>query len=592
MNDFRNETIYFIVVDRFFDGDPGNNVGKDRDFDATRTDPWRWWGGDLQGVLDQLDYIQSTGATAIWLTPLFDQIDGVLAIDGKHMAPYHGYWAKDFKRLDEHLVQSPTDVRLFAHSDTVFDRLVAAMHARGMKLVLDIVCNHSSPHLGGNRSELFDDGKPIATYDGANKGWYRHGGEVTDWNDLSQVQTRDLAGLADFNEESADYRRYIKEAMRMWLDKGVDAFRVDTVKHMPLWFWQEFTGDMLVHKPELFLVGEWFLGGCFDRESVEFANRSGMGILDFGWRNAVISALASGAPSGFREIAAVVELDHLFRDVNENVTFVDNHDVPRFLSISNDPARFRLATLLTLVARGIPCLYYGGEQGLHDDRNGGNDPYNRPMMPSFQPTALAAEYKTLADLRHRSPALQKAGMRTKHLGTEHWAFTRKYMNAVCLAAVNRSDEPVDLALTDVELPDGRYDELLGGASIEVIGGVTRVTVPPCGIVVYQHLGAQPAGPALVDLQVHGIRTLYGEQLFVCGNVPELGSWDPALAVPMEYVNAASWAVTVPFEASCGRELHYKFLVKQGAHVRREPGLGHHRTAPTAGRSIWRDAWRT
>ncbi|MCC7539667.1 MAG: cyclomaltodextrin glucanotransferase, partial [Deltaproteobacteria bacterium] len=392
MSDFRAETLYFIVVDRFCDGNPGNNIGKGDDYDATRTDWYKWWGGDLHGVLSRLDYLQSLGATAIWLTPLFDQMDGMAEIDGKRISAYHGYWAKDFKRIDEHFVEREEDVRLFTRDDTIFDRLVAEMHRRGMKLVLDVVCNHSSPSQAGGRGELYDDGVLVAHYDDRTAGrWYRRAAEVSDWSDLHQIQTRELAGLADFDEESWEYRRYIKGALRAWIDKGVDAFRVDTVKHMPLWFWQEFTGDMLVHRPELFMFGEWFQAGCWDADSVQFARWSGMSIIDFAWRNAVVNALAHRTERGFVELGAVIDRDDLFRDPSVLVTFVDNHDLPRFLSIANDAERFRQAVLLTMVARGIPCLYYGGEQLLHDDTHGGHDPYNRPWMSSWETTAFARD---------------------------------------------------------------------------------------------------------------------------------------------------------------------------------------------------------
>lgn len=593
MGDFRAETIYFIMVDRFHDGDPSNTLGKDGEYDETHSNWWLYWGGDLQGIIDKLDYIQSVGATAIWITPVFAQFEGVITAGGHRMAPYHGYWARDFKRLDDHLVHKPEEVRVFAHDDTVFDKLVQALHRRGMKLVLDIVCNHSSPHLGGGHGKLYDDGRLIANFDGDKGNWYHHEGGVEDWSDLEQVQSRDLSGLADFNEETYAYRVYIKDAMRGWLDKGVDAFRVDTVKHMPLWFWQEFTGDMEVHRPELFMFGEWFQGGCYDPDSVEFASKSGMSIIDFSWRTAVISALAEQSAGGFKEVAAVIDQDPLFRDASDLVTFVDNHDLPRFLSISNDPDRFRLALLLTMTARGIPCIYYGSEQLLHCDENGGNDPYNRPMMESFEQTPLSRDLAILAAARKQSQALQKGGMRTKHLDADCYAFTRKYMYAACLVVVNRADDPCELHLGMLELPDGRYEELLGGPQLRVADARAHLTVPARGIVVYSDPGRFPKGKVVVDLQLNGISTAFGENIRVCGDAAELGAWDVHQAVPMEYIDAGTWATTLIFDESADHDIHYKFILQKGDAFKREPGRGHHRRVPVAGAGtvIWRDDWR-
>lgn len=592
MRDFRAETIYFIVVDRFFDGNEANDFGKDRrDFDPTRKDPWKYWGGDLRGVLEKLDYVQKLGASSIWLTPVFEQIDQVLDIGGVGMTGYHGYWTKDFKRLDPHLVDHPDDVRVMAKSDTVFDELLAEMHRRGMRMVLDIVCNHSNPHVPGASCELYDDGVLLSRFDQDRGDWFHHVGEVRDWNDLENVQSSDLCGLADFNEESYAYRSYIKGAMKQWLTKGVDAFRVDTVKHMPIWFWQEFTGDMEVHDPNTFMFGEWFQGGCYDPASIDFANKSGMSILDFAWRNAVVSTLAHRSEGGFRELEAVVRRDHHFRDATDLVTFVDNHDIPRFLSISNDPERFRLALLLTMVARGVPCIYYGNEQHLHWDVNGGNDPYNRPMMRSFDETPLMGELAALAALRRRSPAVQRAGMRTRWLDEDRWVFSRPYRGSTVVVAINRADAPHACDLEHLELEDGLHADVLGGPSLAVEAGKARLVIGPRSIAVFEQTRPLPTGKAVVEIQVHGFRTQHGEQVFVCGDAPEVGSWDLAQAVPMEWIDENTWATTVAFDASAGRQLHYKFVVR-GAHgTQRETGRGHHRHVPAAGSDTWRDEWR-
>ena len=593
MADFRGETIYFIVIDRFCDGDPENNTGKDADYDPARRDWYKYWGGDLQGIIQKLDYIRGLGATAVWITPVFDQVDTLVPIGDEKMAPYHGYWAKDFKRLDEHLVDDPAEVRLFTRTDTAFDRLVAAMHERGMKLILDIVCNHSNPQSGGGRGELYDDGRLIASFDSDHGGWYRREGGVDDWNDLHQVQTRGLCGLADFNEETHGYRAYIKDAMKAWLDKGVDGFRIDTVKHMPLWFWQEFTGDMVTHRPDLFMFGEWFQGGCFDPASVEFAGKAGMSIIDFAWRNAAVAALAHGSKRGFCDIDEVLAKDAVFRDPSVLVTFVDNHDVPRFLSLSDDADRFRLAVLLMMVSRGIPCLYYGGEQLLHCDTNGGNDPYNRPWMSSFAENAFTRDVARLAELRRGSSAIQRAGTRTKWVSPDHYVFTRAFLGETCAVAANRTDAAVALDVANLELPDGTYADVLGGPDLVVQGGGARVAIPARGLVVYHHPGPPaPDARATVELSVHGIRTEPGEDLFVCGDAPELGGWDIEKAIAMEYVNAASWATTLPFTASAGKDLHYKVVVRRDARFRRAPGLGHRRRGPDAGEVSWRDTWHT
>ena len=143
--DFRAETLYFIVTDRFADGDPDNNLGDNPACsDPSRQNWLRYWGGDLQGILDKLDYLKALGISSIWITPIFDQIDAIADDEGRFAAPYHGYWAKDFKRIDEHLLPKDEWRRPFGDRSTVFDRLLAEAHARDIRVLLDVVCNHTS----------------------------------------------------------------------------------------------------------------------------------------------------------------------------------------------------------------------------------------------------------------------------------------------------------------------------------------------------------------------------------------------------------------------------------------------------------------
>ena len=144
----RGETIYFAVVDRFNEGKKDRG-GKETELDdPTRTDWLKYWGGDLQGILDKVDYLKELGVTALWLTPLFEQVEG--AAGGS--APIHGYWTRDFKRVNARWVNNPEEVRLFA-SDTVLDKLIDELHKRNMKFILDIVCNHSSPSDDGGQGQ-------------------------------------------------------------------------------------------------------------------------------------------------------------------------------------------------------------------------------------------------------------------------------------------------------------------------------------------------------------------------------------------------------------------------------------------------------
>lgn len=591
MREFRDRTIYFILTDRFNDGDPDNDIGKnDELFDPEKKNWYKYWGGDLQGIIKKLDYLNGMGISSIWITPVFDQIDYTISEEGHIMTGYHGYWAKDFKRIDEHLVEKDEDTRVFLSDNTIFDRLVREMHALDMGVVLDVVCNHSNPHLAGGRGELYDDGVLIADYRDDRQGWYHHYGNVQNWNDLRQVQRADLCNLSDFNEESIAFRNYIKSAIKMWLSKGVDTLRVDTVKHMPLWFWQEFTGDILSYKPELFLFGEWFMGGAYDDASVEFANKSGMSILDFSLQQAMDRVLAFDDYEGFNHIANVIGQDGKFKTATELVTFIDNHDMPRFLSKRNDPERLRMAVDFIMMARGIPCIYYGTEQGLHNDTNWGNDPYNRPMMESWdKDTTIYLDIRKLSRLRRMNPAVQKGSMLTKYLTRNIYVFSRDYMGNVCLVALNKGGAET-IEVLNLSLPDGAYQDLLGGKPITVREGKAQLSLPPNSVSVFSQLMAPVTGQTVVTLQVNGYPTSYGEDIYVTGDCPELGQWDIARARRLDYINSNTWCADIPFNESAGKFIRYKYVVKKENNLKRESGTGHYRLLPGEGNIIWKDDW--
>lgn len=194
--EFRQETIYFIVVDRFYDGDPGNSEGPNPQlFDPEQKDWGKYWGGDLQGVIEKLDYLKNMGVTTIWLNPLFEQVEALFI----EQAAIHGYWTKDFKRINPRLIgkdEEPSLNKTQETRNTTFDRLVDELHKRRMKLVLDIVCNHSNPDFSGKKGELYDDGVKIADFNDDKNNWYHHYGIVTNWESEWQVQNCELSGLA------------------------------------------------------------------------------------------------------------------------------------------------------------------------------------------------------------------------------------------------------------------------------------------------------------------------------------------------------------------------------------------------------------
>ncbi|BAY48108.1 glycoside hydrolase, starch-binding protein [Scytonema sp. HK-05] len=590
--EFRQETLYFIVVDRFYDGDRSNSEGENAElYDPTRQDWGKYWGGDLQGVIDKLDYLKSMGVTAIWLTPLFEQIEDLFVGN----AAMHGYWTKDFKRINPRFIangEEPSLNKTQETRDTTFDRLIAELHERKMKLVLDIVCNHSSPDISGTKGELYDDGVKIADFNDDEQHWYHHYGEVQDWENEWQVQNCELSGLATFNENNIEYRNYIKSAIKQWLDRGVDALRVDTVKHMPIWFWQEFNGDMYNHKPDVFIFGEWIFSHPLDDRSVEFANNSGMTMLDFGLCVAIREALAQGAEGGFHLIQEIFDQDYRYNGATELITFLDNHDMPRFQSLNSDPAILKVAITLIMTSRGIPCIYYGTEQYLHDDTNGGNDPYNRPMMDKWDTDSEIYRYiRLLSGLRRLNPAISMGSQWQKYITPDVYSYVRRYRDSLCFVLLNRG-EAVTIPEVETELPDGEHTCVMTRNKYEVKDGkIYDLQLEERGVIVLSRVGERVKGQTIVRVQLNGVQTQLGETIVVIGDCPELGNWDIGKGYPLEYINSNTWFAEIPFDESAGKLISYKYaMLREGRSPLRENLMNRRWVIAKEGTVKWRDTW--
>ncbi|HEY9299376.1 MAG TPA: alpha-amylase family glycosyl hydrolase, partial [Phormidium sp.] len=563
--EFRQETIYFLVVDRFYDGDPENSEGPNPElYDPEGKDWGKYWGGDLQGVIDKLDYLKDMGVTAVWLTPLFEQVEALFI----EQAAIHGYWIKDFKRLNPRFIakgDNPSINQTQESKDTVFDKLVYELHQRNMKLVLDIVCNHSNPDFSGKKGELYDDGVKIADFNDDKDNWYHHYGEVQNWEDEWQVQNCELSGLATFNENNIAYRNYIKSAIKQWLDRGVDALRVDTVKHMPIWFWQEFNADISTHRPDVFIFGEWIYSDPRNERSVEFVNESGMTILDFGLCVAIREVLGKGAEAGFSLVQDVLDLDYHYYGATELITFIDNHDMPRFQSLNPDPEMLRVAIGLIMTTRGIPCIYYGTEQYLHNDTEGGNDPYNRPMMEKWDTDSpIYRDVRLLSGLRRLNPAISMGSQWQKYLTPDVYCYVRRYRDSVVFVALNRGNS-VTLEEVDTELPDGEHTEVLSRRKFEVKDGkLYNLELGLREVMIFSRVGERVKGKTIVRAQLNNVQTQPGEIIVVIGDCPELGNWDIGKGFPLEYINTNTWFGEIPFNESAGKLISYKYaLLREG-----------------------------
>jgi alpha-amylase len=390
----KEQVIYFPLTDRFADGDPTNNFAVDR------SHPAGFWGGDLKGLTEKLDYIKSLGATSIWLSPLADNTEQ-FRIGDYHGYGHHGYWIKDHYGVEEHQGQLE-DAK----------NLVAKAHEKGLKVILDVVLNHVGP------DHPFMD-------DPSKRGWFHNEGAIDDWNDPRQVERGDLGGLPDLAQDNPETYQYLLDNTLWWIkETGVDGIRLDAVKHIKKEFWSKFVPDVKEKsgKDDLFVMGEVFHG---DPNVVADYQRNGVEtVFDLPLYYTMQETFGQG--QSFQRIGERLDQDAVYPNPDGLVTVLDNHDLPRFLSTARDTfagegeKRLKQAMAFQMSVRGIPSVYYGTEAGF----SGGHDPHNREMMDFDAAPDLKQHMQKLTYIRNTSDALRHGTQKEMWRDDDVYAFSR------------------------------------------------------------------------------------------------------------------------------------------------------------------------
>lgn len=474
------DVIYQIITDRFFDGDKKNNP-KGNIYNPNHNRYYH--GGDWQGIIQKIKdgYLTDLGVGALWISPPVKNVDGIYPNDeriGHASASYHGYWAEDFFKTNPY----------FGTFDD-FRELIKVANEHNMKIYIDFAPNHTSPAVdydkdlhtvdhnlypeqyrgrndlkpGGellpNDGALYRDGKLLGKlHDSKDHNLFNKEG----WTNFSSWENsvyNTMFGLADLNHLNPVVDNYFKDAIKKWLDLGIAGIRLDAVRHMPIGWQRNFTQYINSYKPSL-LFGEWFAGSnVVDNELKTFANNSGMSLLDFNLTHAIRNSLGSYS-EGMQHIHSTLEdTSNNFEHIHNQVTFIDNHDMPRFMEISNKKTNrvdLALATLLTM--RGIPAVYYGTEQYM----DGKEDPENRKSMTSFNRSTRAYQIiKKLSKLRKDNPAIQFGDYKERWLDNDVLVYERTFNQNTVVIMINRSESAsYELNGLQLGLPKGTYDDYL------------------------------------------------------------------------------------------------------------------------------------
>lgn len=394
--DWRDQVIYFVMTDRFDDGDPSNNDQGAGEFNPQSNASYS--GGDLKGLMRRVDYIKGLGATAVWLTP---PVANQWWDAASRYSGYHGYWAENFRKVDAHLG---------ALAD--YQALSRRLHGAGMYLVQDIVLNHT-----GNFFEYDGAWDPLvvdrnfrlrATPTGATapSQWpfsmndvrkpmdrqaaiYHWTPNIADYTNHNEELNFQMSGLDDLNSDNPVVRRALRSSYGYWIRTvGVDAFRVDTAFYVP----QESISDFLyasdkaapgmvqvarkTGRDNFFVFGEGFgVDKPFEDKQARkiesyVASPSGQpvmqGMLNFPLYGSGGDVFARGRPTAelgyrIRNIVQTHSHPHLMP------SFVDNHDVDRFL-LGSDAIALQQNLALIMTLPGVPVIYYGTEQGFTESR--------------------------------------------------------------------------------------------------------------------------------------------------------------------------------------------------------------------------------
>ncbi|WNI32286.1 pullulanase-type alpha-1,6-glucosidase [Streptomyces sp. ITFR-6] len=538
-HDLTREQFYFVMPDRFANGDTRNDrgglTGSRLETGYDPTDKGFYQGGDLKGLTNRLDYIKGLGTTAIWLAPIFENrpVQGT----GKDAsAGYHGYWITDFTRVDPHF-----------GTNADLTKLIDKAHGKGMKVFFDVITNHTAdtvdyaektygyrpkgayPYLDRD-GRPFDDAAGMAKTD-ADSFPYKPvagGGKTPAWlNDPTMYHNRgdstyagesttygDFSGLDDLWTERPEVVSGMEKIYEKWVrDFDIDGFRIDTVKHVDLDFWTQWATALDTYaarhgREDFFMFGEVYSADTAITSPYVTQGRLDA-TLDFPFQEAARQYASQGAPAS--KLAAVFGDDYRYTtdkaNAYEQVTFLGNHDMGRigtFLKQDNPEAgdaelvkRARLANEVMFLSRGNPVVYYGDEQGftgaggdkdarqtmfasktadyLDDDELGTDRTHASDAYDTKHP--LYRSIAAVSELTARNPALRDGVQTERYAEGSVYAFSR--------TDPARGDEYVvatnnGTAAKTVELPteSARMDfrTLYGGSGTVRSGADKRITV--------------------------------------------------------------------------------------------------------------------
>lgn len=676
------DVVYQIITDRFYDGDPTNNVPAGFDptlFDGTGDDLKLYQGGDWAGIIDKIPYLKGMGVTAVWISAPYENRDTEILdykADGSYdrWTSFHGYHVRNYFATNKHF-----------GTLNEFEELRDALHDNGIKLIIDFVTNHTSREVNPTAGNIPEDGKlyePDRKEDGTfafdengepydyngdglvenliadpqndTLGWFHGLGDRGSDSSRFGYRYKDLGSLADFSQENGMVAQYLEEATLFWANMGVNGIRHDATLHLNPAFVKGLK-DAVDSSNTVTHFGEFFIGRPDPKydEYVYFPKQTGVNNLDFEFFRAASTTFGdfSTTMADFGDMLMYTQDDYEYE--NQTVTFLDNHDVSRFgyLQRNEKPYNAALATLLT--SRGIPNIYYGTEQYVVPAD--GSDVSGRIFMETdseFNTQTTAYQLiGDLSELRQSNDAIAYGTTVIRYSDDNVLVYERQFYDDVVLVAVNRQpDQSYTIGPVETNLPAGNYNDYLGGllygfntvvTAGEGINHTSSFTLPGGAVCVWQYKGPDSSTPQIGDVMstmgrvgnqvyIYGdglngdvsvkfgdveavvesnsanqivtkvpagvvpgdnnitvtkgssvsnafvysvlsgdqnqiifhvqANTAMGENIYIVGNIPELGSWDPNNCTEaMLNPNYPEWFL--PVSVPAGTQIEFKFIKK-------------------------------
>lgn len=456
--DWDEAVVYFMMTDRFFDGNESNNTASGTD--TYGDNPGLYHGGDFAGVTAKLDYLQDLGVNTIWLTPIVKNIAGVTVTDEgsedvPYNAAYHGYWASDFTKLN------PT-----MGTTEEFKTMISEAHKRGMRIMVDIVVNHAGYGTESTFADMLRD-KSVSE------------GDIKSWQ----------SGLPDFATENADVRAKLVEWQTSWMrNYGVDYFRVDTVKHVDSTTWAALKNSTTEVNPSFKMIGEYYGAGYASNGSTLGSGQMDAD-LDFDFNDQATSFVSGNISSVEKFLSA---RNSALNNAYMTGQFLSSHDEDGFKASLMNGKKYTedeatsaalVAATLQLTAKGIPVIYYGEEVGLSGLNNYPyqTNRYDMDFSKATKDNVTYQHYKNLLSIRNAYTDVFARGSRTVVASSDEEGYdvvSRSYGGTTLYVGMNIKDTAKEVKVP-VSLAAGtEVKDLYSGATYTVGSDKTvAVTIP-------------------------------------------------------------------------------------------------------------------